>query len=46
MLIQNNSLSHYEKQIESSSLLKYKVKLKLLAFENKITFSKIFCPIK
>ena len=45
LLIQNNFLSHYEKQIESS-LLKYKVKLKLLAFKNKITFSKIFCPIK
>ena len=37
VLIWNNILSDYEKQIESSSLFESKVKLKLLAFENKIT---------
>ena len=46
VLIWNNFLSDYEKQIESSSLFKSKVKLKLLAFENEILISKIFCPIK
>ena len=34
----NNFLSDYEKQIGSSSLFKSKVKLKLLAFENEITY--------
>ena len=38
VLIWNNFLSDYEKQIESSSLFKSKVKLKLLAFENEITY--------
>ena len=38
VLIWNNFLSHYEKQIESSSLFKSIVKLKLLAFENEITY--------
>ena len=38
VLIWNNFLSHYEKQIESSSLFKSKIKLKLLAFENEITY--------
>ena len=37
-LIWNNFLSHYEKQIESFSPFKFKVKLKLLAFENEITY--------
>ena len=36
MLIWNSFLSHSEKQIQSSSLFKPKVKLKLLAFENEI----------
>ena len=36
----------YEKQIESSSLFKSKITLKLLAFENEILISKIFCAIK
>ena len=34
VLIWNNFLSNSEKQIESSSFFKSKVKLKLLAFEN------------
>ena len=38
VLIWNNFLSDYEKQIESSSLFKSKVKLTLLAFENEITY--------
>ena len=38
VLIWNNLLSHFEKQIESSSLFKSKVKLKLLAFENEINY--------
>ena len=38
VLIWNNFLSAYEKQIESSSPFKSKVKLKLLAFENEITY--------
>ena len=36
--ILNNFLSHYEKQIESFSLFNSKVKLKLLTFENEITY--------
>ena len=42
VLISNISLSHYEKQIESSSLFKSKVKLKLLAFKMKLLISKVF----
>ena len=38
LLVWNNFLSDYEKQIESSSLFKSKVKLKLLAFENEIIY--------
>ena len=38
VLIWNNFLSDYEKQIESLSLFESKVKLKLLAFENEITY--------
>ena len=38
VLIWNIFLSHPEKQIESSSLFKSKVKLKLLAFDNEITY--------
>ena len=38
VLIWNNFLSDYEKQIESLSLLKSKVKLKLVAFENEIPY--------
>ena len=39
VLIWKNFLSNYEKQIESSSFFKSKVKLKLLAFESEITYS-------
>ena len=38
VLIWNNFLSDYEKQIESSSLFKSKVKLKLVTFENEINY--------
>ena len=38
VLVWNKFLSHYEKQIESSSLFKSKMKLKLFAFENEITY--------
>ena len=38
VLIWNNFLSDYEKQIESSSLLKSKAKLTLVAFENEATY--------
>ena len=38
VLMWNNFLSHYEKQIESFSLFKSKMKLKLFAFENEITY--------
>ena len=38
VLIWKNFLNHYEKQIESSSPFKSKVKLKLLAFVNEITY--------
>ena len=38
VLIWSNLLSHYEKQIESSSLFKSKMKLKLPVFENEITY--------
>ena len=38
VLIWKNFLSDYEKQIEPSSLFQSKVKLKLLAFENEITY--------
>ena len=42
----NNFLIDYEKQIEFSSLLKSKVKLKLLAFENEIhLFLKYFSQL-
>ena len=37
-LILNNFLSDYEKQIESLSLFKSKVRLKRLAFGNEITY--------
>ena len=37
-------LSHSEKQLESSSLFKSKVKLKLLAFENEITYLQNILP--
>ena len=46
VLIWNNLLSFSEKKIESSSLFKSKVKLKLLAFEMRSIISKIFCSIK
>ena len=38
VLIWNNFLSDYEKKIKSSSHFRSKVKLKLLAFENEITY--------
>ena len=38
VIYKNNFLSDYEKQIESSSFFKSKVKLKLFAFENEITY--------
>ena len=41
VLISNIFLSYYEKQIESSSLFKSKVKLKLLALKIKLLISKI-----
>ena len=34
----NKFLNYYEKQIESSSLFKSKMKLKLFAFGNEITY--------
>ena len=36
--IWNNFVANTEKELESSSLLKSKVKTKLLAFENEVTF--------
>ena len=40
----NNFLSEYEKQIESSTLFKSKVKLELLGFENEITYFQNILP--